>query len=285
MRESVIYESPMSTEVGLSATMRLIERYGMTEPPFSLSPDPRYLYMTPQHTRALAHLRFTIDDRAGLAVLYGDVGHGKSTIVRRLFDLYRDAPDYNAILLTNPDQSTALQLLKRVTDLCGLDRRATKLDQMRELEDHLVEQFKDGKNVVMLVDEAQLLHGPQFELIRQLTNFESSRSKLVQIILVGQNNLRNKLRLNKALLSRAAAVSTLDPLTPDETREMIEFRLRVAGRTVPLFEPETITEIHRLTKGVPRDIVKRCRVALIVAAMNQLDTIPPEALEDGASET
>jgi general secretion pathway protein A len=280
----VVYESPMSTEVGLSATMRLIERYGMTEPPFSLSPDPRYLYMTPQHTRALAHLRFTIDDRAGLAVLYGDVGHGKSTIVRRLFDLYRDAPDYNAILLTNPDQSTALQLLKRVTDLCGLDRRATKLDQMRELEDHLVEQFKDGKNVVMLVDEAQLLHGPQFELIRQLTNFESSRSKLVQIILVGQNNLRNKLRLKKALLSRAAAVSTLDPLTPDETREMIEFRLRVAGRTVPLFEPKTITEIHRLTKGVPRDIVKRCRVALIVAAMNQLDTIPPEALEDGASE-
>lgn len=280
----MIYRSTMSTEVGLSATMRLIERYGLTEAPFSLSPDPRYLYMTPQHTRALAHLRFTIDDRAGLAVLYGDVGHGKSTIVRRLYDLYRDAPGYSAVLLTNPDQSTALQLLKRVTDLCGLDRRATKLDQMRELEDHLVEQFKDGRNVVLLVDEAQLLHGPQFELIRQLTNFESARSKLVQIILVGQNNLRNKLRLKKALLSRAAAVSTLDPLTPDETREMIEFRLRIAGRTTLLFEPETIAEVHRLTKGVPREIVKRCRTALIVAAMNQLDTIPPEALEDGASE-
>ena len=281
----MIYRSSMSTEVGLSATMRLIERYGLTEAPFSLSPDPRYLYMTPQHTRALAHLRFTIDDRAGLAVLYGDVGHGKSTIVRRLYDLYRDAPGYSAVLLTNPDQSTALQLLKRVTDLCGLDRRATKLDQMRELEDHLVEQFKDGRNVVLLVDEAQLLHGPQFELIRQLTNFESARSKLIQIILVGQNNLRNKLRLKKALLSRAAAVSTLDPLTPDETREMIEFRLRIAGRTALLFEPETIAEVHRLTKGVPREIVKRCRTALIVAAMNQLDTIPSEALEDGASET
>ena len=139
--------------------------------------------------------------------------------------------------------------------------------------------------MVLLVDEAQLLHGPQFELIRQLTNFESARSKLIQIILVGQNNLRNKLRLKKALLSRAAAVSTLDPLTPDETREMIEFRLRIAGRTALLFEPETIAEVHRLTKGVPREIVKRCRTALIVAAMNQLDTIPPEALEDGASET
>jgi general secretion pathway protein A len=178
-----------------------------------------------------------------------------------------------------------LRTLMRVTDLCGLDRRATKLDQMRELEDHLVEQFKDGRNVVLLVDEAQLLHGPQFELIRQLTNFESARSKLIQIILVGQNNLRNKLRLKKALLSRAAAVSTLDPLTPDETREMIEFRLRIAGRTALLFEAETIAEVHRLTKGVPREIVKRCRTALIVAAMNQLDTIPPEALEDGASET
>jgi general secretion pathway protein A len=270
---------------GLSATMRLIEPYGLTEPPFALSPDPRYLYMTPQHARALAHLRFTIDDRAGLAVLYGDVGHGKSTIVRRLYDLYRDDPDYRAILLTNPDQSSALQLLKRITDLCGLERRRTKLDQMEELETFFVEQYGTGKNVVLLVDEAQLLHGPQFELVRQMTNFESSRSKLVQIVLVGQNNLRNKLRLKKALLSRAAAVSTLDPLTPDETHEMIEFRLRVAGRTSPLFEPEAVTEIHRLTKGVPREIVKRCRMALIVAAMNKLESIPPEALEDGNSES
>src|SRR5215210_9304241 len=110
MRQSMIYESPMSTEVGLSATMRLIERYGMTEPPFSLSPDPRYLYMTPQHTRALAHLRFTIDDRAGLAVLYGDVGHGKSTLVRRIYDLYRSEPNYEVILVTNPDQTSSLQL-------------------------------------------------------------------------------------------------------------------------------------------------------------------------------
>jgi general secretion pathway protein A len=277
----------MSTEAaaGLSATMRLLEPYGLTEPPFALSPDPRYLYMTPQHARALAYLRFTVDDRAGLAVLYGDVGHGKSTIVRRLYDLYRDDPGYNAVLLTNPDQSSALQLLKRITDLCGLPRRRTKLDQMEELETFFVEQYEAGKNVVLLVDEAQLLHGPQFELVRQMTNFESSRAKLVQIVLVGQNNLRNKLRLKKALLSRAAAVSTLDPLTPAEASEMIEFRLKVAGRSKPLFEPQTISEIHRLTKGVPREIVKRCRTALIVAAMNELETIPPEVLEHDGNET
>lgn len=274
----------MSAETsGVNATMQLLSRYGLKEPPFGLSPDPRYLYLTPQHTRALAYLRFTIDDRAGLAVLYGDVGHGKSSLVRRIYDLYRGEPSaYEVILLTNPDLSSALQLLKRITDTCGLQRHRTKLDQMQEFENYLVERYSEGKNVILLVDEAQLLHGQQFELIRQMTNFESARAKLLQIILVGQNNLRNKLRLKRALLSRAASMSTLDPLTPDETRAMIEFRLSVAGRTTPLFEPETVLEIYRLTKGVPREIVKKCRTALIVAAMNELDTIPPEALEDGA---
>lgn len=259
-------------------------RYGLSEPPFAISPDPRYLYLTPQHNKALAFTRFTIDDRAGLAVLYGDIGHGKSTIVRRLYDLYRDEPGYEVILVTNPDESSALQLLKRITDECKLPRRRTKLDQMRELENYFIERYAAGVNVVLLIDEAQLLQGKQFELIRQLTNFESASAKLVQIVLAGQNNLRNKLRLKRALLSRAAAMTTLDPLTPAETRAMIEYRLRVAGRDAPLFEDDTIDEVHRRTRGVPRAIVKLCRDALIVASMNELDTVPPEAL-DGGSET
>lgn len=262
-------------------THSLIARYGLTEPPFALSPDPRYLYLTSQHNKALAFTRFTIDDRAGLAILYGDVGHGKSTLVRRLYDLYRGEPGYEVILITNPDETSALQLLKRITDECGLPRRRTKLDQVRELEDYLVERYKEGKNVILLIDEAQLLQGKQFELIRQLTNFESASAKLVQIVLAGQNNLRNKLKLKRALLSRAAAMTTLDPLTPEETRAMIEYRLRVAGRSEQLFDDDTIAELHKLTRGVPREIVKRCRTALIVAAMNDLENVPVEALEDG----
>lgn len=265
----------------VSATMRLIGRYGLTEPPFALSPDPRFLYLTPQHQRALAYTRFSIDDRAGLSVIYADVGHGKSTLARRLYDLYRSEPSYEVILLTNPDLSSALQLLKRVTDSVDLPRRRTKLDQLQEFENYLVENYAAGKNTVLIVDEAQLLVGQQFELIRQFTNFESASAKMLQIVLIGQNNLRNKLKLKKALLSRAASMSTLDPLTPDETRAMISFRLSVAGCARPLYEDETIKEIHRLTKGVPREIVKRCRTSLLVAAMNELDTVPPEALEDG----
>lgn len=261
-------------------TVALIARYGLIEPPFSLSPDPRFLYLTPQHHHALAHIRFTVDDRQGLGVLYGDIGHGKSTLVRRLYDLYRDEASFEVILLTNPDMASALQLLKRITDACGLPRRRTKLDQMQEFENFLVEKYAEGKTVLLMIDEAQQMHGPMFELIRQITNFESASTKLIQIILVGQNNLRNKLRMKRALLSRAAAVSTLDPLTPEETRAMIEFRLRVAGRNSPLFEDSAILKIHKLSKGVPREIVKRCRTAIMVAALNELDTIPPEAIED-----
>lgn len=261
--------------------MKLIARYGLTEPPFALSPDPRFLYLTPQHQRALAYTRFSIDDRAGLSVIYADIGHGKSTLARRIYDLYRSEPSYEVILLTNPDLASALQLLKRITDTVDLPRRRTKLDQMQEFENYLVENYAAGKNTVLIVDEAQLLVGQQFELIRQFTNFESASAKLVQIVLIGQNNLRNKLKLKRALLSRAASLSTLDPLTPDETGAMIQFRLSVAGCNKPLFEPETVSEIHRRSKGVPREIIKLCRTSLLVAAMNELPAVPVEALEDG----
>jgi general secretion pathway protein A len=264
----------------LSATkpLSLLDRYGLKEKPFSVSPDPRFLYQTPQHKRALAQVRFTVQDRQGLAVLYGDVGTGKSTLVRVLYDLYREDEGYRVILLTNPDPTSALQLLKRITDACELDRKRSRLDQMQEFEGFLVEQYREGRNTVLLIDEAQLLQGPQFELIRQLTNFESATAKLIQIVLAGQNNLRAKLKLKKALLSRAISTTTLDPLTLEETEAMIAYRLRVAGRPEPLFEPDAIQALHRLSKGVPREIIKLCRSALTTAAINDLDTIPADVV-------
>lgn len=264
----------------MSATkpLSLLDKFGLEVPPFSVSPDPRFLYQTPQHKRALAQIRFTVQDRQGLAVLYGDVGMGKSTLVRKLYDLYRTDDSYETILLTNPDPTSALQLLKRITDACELSRKRSRLDQMQELEAFLVERFRGGKNTVLLIDEAQLLRGEQFELIRQLTNFESSSSKLIQIVLAGQNNLRAKLRLKRALLSRAMTIMTLDQLTLEETQAMIEFRLRVAGRSESMFEPEAITAVYKISKGVPREIIKLCRSALTMAAINDLDTVPADVV-------
>lgn len=261
--------------------LSLLARYGLQQTPFSVSPDPKFLYQTPQHRKALAQIRFTVDDRQGLAVLYGDVGMGKSTLVRKLYDLYRSDDSYETILLTNPDPTSALQLLKRITDACGLPRKRSRLDQMQELEAYLIERYRAGKNTVLLIDEAQLLRGEQFELIRQLTNFESSSAKLVQIVLAGQNNLRGKLRLKKALLSRAVTVMTLDPLTTDETQAMIEYRLSVAGRLEPLFELDAMKAVYRISKGVPRDIIKLCRASLTTAAVNSLDTVPTDVVGYG----
>lgn len=271
----------------MSATkpFSLLDRYGLTQTPFSVSPDPKFLYQTPQHKRALAQIRFTVQDRQGLAVLYGDVGMGKSTLVRKLYDLYRADAAYETILLTNPDPTSALQLLKRITDACELPRKRSRLDQMQELEAYLVDRYRAGKNTVLLIDEAQLLRGEQFELIRQLTNFESSSAKLVQIVLAGQNNLRAKLRLKKALLSRAVTVMTLDPLTLDETQSMIVHRVSVAGRPEQLFEPDAIREVYRVSKGVPREIIKLCRAALTTAAINDLDTVPADVVNYDGDET
>lgn len=254
--------------------------YGLTEDPFSLSPDPRFLYITNQHKAALAKLRYVMERRQGFAVLYGDVGHGKSTLIRRLFGIYKGQEGFESVLVTNPDYPTGLQLLKRLTDEFGLPRRPSKLDQMQELETFLVERFAEDKNVLILVDEAQMMKGEQFELIRQITNFESDDNKLVQIVVAGQNNLRNKLKLKKALLSRAAAVATLDPLTPEETADMIAFRLSVAGRHESLFTPDALNLIYDRTKGVPRDVIKMCMNSLTIGGMMEADLITAEVVND-----
>ena len=262
----------------------MLQQFGLLDAPFSISPDPRFLYLSPQHHLALSKIRYVIDNRQGLAVLYGDVGHGKSTLIRRIYDIYKADDEFETVLITNPDLPSEMQLLKRITDSFGLDRKRSKLDQMEELEAYLVSQYAAGKNVLLLIDEAQMMVGGMFELVRQITNFESHSAKLVQIILSGQNNLRNKLKLKRPLLSRAAAVATIDPFTVEETKDMIEFRLTVAGRKKPLFEDEAVDEIFTLTKGVPREIVKTCMDTMTIAALNNLTSIPKEAVQRARTE-
>lgn len=258
----------------------VLSRYGLTEDPFSLSPDPRFLYLTNQHKAALAKLRYVMERRQGFAVLFGDVGHGKSTLIRRLYSIYRRQDSYETIQVTNPDYPTALQLLKRLTDEFDLPRRPSRLDQMQELENHLTVRFGENRNVLILIDEAQMMKGAQFELIRQITNFELDEYKLVQIVLAGQNNLRNKLKLKRALLSRAAAVATLDPLTPEETAEMIAFRLAVAGRHEPLFTPDALDFIYEHSKGVPREAIKACMSSLTIGGLMEVDLITAEVVSE-----
>ena len=227
---------------------------GLVEPPFSLSPDPRYFYVSLQHKATLAKATYAIEQRQGLSIIFGDVGVGKTTIARRLYQVYRDRENYHTAYIPTPLYPSDFQFLKDICAEFGLNPKRSKLLQLAAFEEFLIGAFKQDKNVLLIVDEAQALIGQQFELIRQLLNFETNTQKLIQIVLIGQNELRNKIRLKRALASRVATRSTLEPLHLDDTRSMINFRVMVAGRQEPMFTEPALVRIYDYSRGMPRDI-------------------------------
>ena len=227
---------------------------GLGEPPFSLSPDPRYFYVSLQHKATLAKVTYATEQRQGLSVIFGDVGVGKTTVARRLFQIYRDREDYYTAYIPTPLYPSDFQFLKNICAEFGLKPKRSKLLQLAAFEEFLISAFKEDKNVLLIIDESQGLIGPQFELVRQLLNFETNTQKLIQIVMIGQNELRNKLRLKRALSSRVATRSTLEPLHFDDTRSMINFRVMVAGRQDELFTNDALMRIYDYSRGMPRDI-------------------------------
>lgn len=227
---------------------------GLIEPPFSLSPDPRYFYVSLQHKATLAKVTYATEQRQGLSVIFGDVGVGKTTVARRLYQNYRDREDYYTAYIPTPLYPSDFQFLKNICAEFGIRPKRSKLVQLAAFEEFLIDAFREEKNVLLIVDEAQGLIGPQFELIRQLLNFETNTQKLIQIVLIGQNELRNKLRLKRALASRVSTRSTLEPLHFEDTRSMINFRVMVAGRQTPLFTEEALNRIYNCSRGMPREI-------------------------------
>jgi general secretion pathway protein A len=244
---------------------------GLIEPPFSLSPDPRYFYVSLQHKATLAKVTYATEQKQGLSVIYGDVGVGKTTIARRLYQVYRDRNDFHTAYIPTPLFPSDFQFLKSICAEFGLNPKRSKLLQLAAFEEFLIDVYEQGKSVLLIIDEAQGLVGPQFELIRQLLNFETNTQKLLQIVLIGQNELRNKLRLKRALASRVATKSTLEPLHFEDTRSMINFRVMVAGRQEPLFTDAALTRIYHFSRGMPREI---CVVGLNILPVALLNHVP-----------
>lgn len=251
----------------------MLPRSIVMENPFSLSPNPRYCYLTSYHRATVAKTEYVIDNRQGLTTIMADVGHGKTTVLRYIYDRLVDRTDVMPRLMVNPQFPSQMQFLKAVCLEFGLTTRRSKLEQMGELQAFLMDQYRQGKNVVLAIDEAQLLVGDQFELIRQFLNFETNSAKLITIVLAGQPELKNKLRLKKALASRVAVNSTIDALSYEDTKEMIHFRLMVAGHKADKFPEKTCKAVYDRTIGVPREVVKLCGIALKFAEMNSLDTV------------
>jgi general secretion pathway protein A len=231
--------------------------FGLNEKPFAITPDPRYLYLSERHAEALAHLMYGINESGGFVQLTGEVGTGKTTIVRSL--LAQAPKDAEIALILNP-KMTAPEFLLTICEELGIEVPAASSASLKDLVDilsrHLLEAHAGGRRVVLVVDEAQNLSPDVLEQVRLLTNIETNTQKLLQIILIGQPELRELLARNelRQLAQRITGRYHLDPLSREETTAYVRHRLRVAGATTDILSPWALREAFRLSRGVPRVI-------------------------------
>lgn len=241
--------------------------FGFEESPFSIAPDPRYLFMTKRHREAWAHLQYGLKEGGGFVQLTGEVGTGKTTLVRALLENL--PPNVDVALVLNP-MLTAHEFVETICDDLKVDypKENTSLKVLTDvLNARLLEAHSAGRRVVLIVDEAQNFNSEVLEQIRLLTNLETTKDKLLQIILVGQPELRTLLarRDQRQLAQRITARYHLIPLSLAETQAYIEHRLKVAGASRRLFNPGAIRQIHRYAAGIPRLVNVVCDRALLAA--------------------
>ncbi|HVN42483.1 MAG TPA: AAA family ATPase [Steroidobacteraceae bacterium] len=242
--------------------------FGLQEKPFAITPDPRYLYLSERHAEALAHLLYGINEAGGFIQLTGEVGTGKTTVIRSLLE---QLPGHAEVaLILNPRVTPAEFLLTICEELHiavpegGHDSTKTLMDLLGR---HLLEAHARGRRTVLIVDEAQNLSAETLEQVRLLTNLETATTKLLQIILIGQPELRDLLGQPdlRQLAQRITGRYHLSPLSREETAGYVKHRMRVAGATAEAFTPSALREIHRLSDGIPRVINVVCDRALLGA--------------------
>ena len=259
--------------------------YGLREKPFALSPDPRFLYLAGSHREALAHLLYGIEQGEGFISVTGEVGTGKTTLCRTLLE--RLDGDTELAFLFNPSRS-ALELLQSICAEFGLPAEGlTRRALMEQLNRFLVEQKRASKRVLLIIDEAQNLSENTLEQVRLLSNLETSREKLIQILLLGQPELDRKLdeRGLRQLRQRISVRWKLEPLDATETRAYVRHRLAVAaGEPKDLFSDAALREVHRRTGGIPRLVNQLCDRALLAGYAARAAKIGPKLAREAARE-
>ncbi len=240
---------------------------GLEKEPFSTSPDPSFFFLSKEHKAALCRLQIAITLKRGLCVIMGDVGTGKTTLSRKLATVLKDEPDVLFHMILNPYFETAKQFLARVATLFHLKvrSRATALDYIEAIERYLFHQgVEEGKTVVLLVDEAQILPDFVLETLRILLNYETNEYKMLQLVLVGQMELLPRISRMENFWDRIAMKYVLNPLGVEEVREMLDFRLRQAGYTggASLFTEDAVRRIWEHTQGYPRKLAQLCHQSL-----------------------
>ena len=240
--------------------------FGFRESPFSVTPDPRFFYTNPVYLEAFATLRYGIEAKKGFIVITGEVGTGKTTLLRKLLHNLEDT--VHSVLVFNSCLSFPELLQLTLQDLGLVPKDQSKVAMLQELNDYLIKQLKQGHTVAMLLDEAQNLSDEVLENLRLLSNLETDQEKLIQIVLIGQPELKAKLAQPhlRQLKQRVALQCRLNPLTDKEVRPYIDSRLVAAGyEGKDLFDPDAVERIAYYSKGIPRVMNIICDNALLNA--------------------
>ena len=261
--------------------------FGLSEKPFAITPDPRYLYLSERHAEALAHLLYGINESGGFIQLTGEVGTGKTTVVRTLLSRVPQHADVAVIM--NP-RVTPVEFLLTICEELGLPIEAADRDSVKQMVDalnhRLLSAHAEGRRIIVIVDEAQNLSAEVLEQVRLLTNLETPTQKLLQIILIGQPELRELLDRNdlRQLAQRITGRYHLKPLSREETQGYVRHRLRVAGAVGEIFTTGALREVHRLAGGIPRVINVSCDRALLGAYTQETRKVTAALVRRAAGE-
>jgi len=251
------------------------EFYGLKEMPFNITPDPHFLFFSPGHQEAIQHLRYGIAEKKGFIVLTGEVGCGKTTLCRYLLNEIEGKPIETALIL-NPRVSET-QLLQAILRELGVEKiKQSRQECLEQLNTHLLKLIDQGKDIVVIIDESQNMTFQALEHIRLLSNLETNTQKLLQIILIGQPELKEKLQHKslRQLRQRILVHYDLQPLNREEMEKYVRYRLILAGANGrPEFTKAAMSKIFKHSRGIPRLINNVCDKSLLSAFVKSKDTV------------
>jgi general secretion pathway protein A len=243
-----------------------LNHFGLKRAPFSTSPDPQFAYATREHQLSVAKIQYAVEERQGIFLLQGEVGTGKTTISQFMLNNWRDDKSMAVAHITNPSVRTPSQFLRLILSHYGIPPPHLLQDNWDALRVLLVTNFKQERNTVLLIDEAQTISAENMETLTHISNEQTQKSKLIQIVLLAQPNIARKLSYKPALRDRIAHGSTLNPLSFEDALGMLNHRIDVAGGSFEaLFPGDMSHRIYNNTRGVPRRLCMLCDNILLNA--------------------
>lgn len=259
-----------------------LEHFGLAVKPFATTPDPQFAYATREHQLAVAKIQYAVEERQGIFLLQGDIGAGKTTVAQFMLNGWREDKSLAVAHITNPAVRTPSQFLRLVLSHYGMEPPHLLADNWDALRAFLVGNHKTGKITVLVIDEAQTISAENMETLTHISNEQTQKHKLIQIVLLAQPNIARKLSYKPALRDRIAHGSTLNPLSYEDAVAMLRHRVQVAGGGFDvLFPGETLhRRLYNVTKGVPRRLCMLCDNALLNAYALGKKTVNDASISD-----